>query len=646
MNDFQRIFFNVLFHCAVQDCGQLPNNIQLSELNCNVMGMGNNCWFKVEIQPICLSQDGTLRLRYVFPIQGPGLQNPDGWMMSDLDGSKGGGGRLLTTQILTQQKAIGNDTSGSSNKNKKPKVMTSGAATPSEPPKIVAPPTAPVASTSAPKPVTENPNGLRTISMEEVAKHASDDDCWIVVKGIVYDCTPFLQEHPGGSSSITMNGGIDCTEDFKGIHSPKAWKMLEKYAIGVVGEVDSNDGSASPSLTASTGFGESTSISSISIPQKGRARKESDELSSAASSFVDSLADGHLDFLTKGKVFGSAAELGTFAATMTAAAAAMKARADAGLEMDGSASKVLKPALSQTAKLTNKILNPKQWLDFVVSHRENLTVDTIMMRFSPPIGYHNTAEGSAHRKANERLFPRNTGTDLFELGLPVGQHVMIAAVVGETRIVRAYTPLIDAHEARQDFTLVVRVYRKDEHPKFPDGGKMSQYLDTLKVGDTIAVKGPLGHIIYGNPGEFIVHGKSLHAKYAVFICGGTGITPAFRIASHILGNPNDPTTIYVLFAAKSPKDLLLKEEMDALQIKHPNRFHVAYTVSGLDKDMERSDWPHEIGYVDEPMCRKYLPECNGVGFAGMCGPPQMIEFAITPNLEKLGYKLKDRLDAF
>lgn len=71
-------------------------------------------------------------------------------------------------------------------------------------------------------------------SMEEVAKHDTKGDCWFVVKGSVYDATPFLDEHPGGASSILITGGTECTEEFEALHSSKAWKMLEKYKIGVV----------------------------------------------------------------------------------------------------------------------------------------------------------------------------------------------------------------------------------------------------------------------------------------------------------------------------------------------------------------------------------------------------------------------------
>merc|ERR1712039_709026 len=39
-------------------------------------------------------------------------------------------------------------------------------------------------------------------SMEEVAKHTSKTDCWVVVSGQVLNVTKFLGEHPGGELAI------------------------------------------------------------------------------------------------------------------------------------------------------------------------------------------------------------------------------------------------------------------------------------------------------------------------------------------------------------------------------------------------------------------------------------------------------------
>ncbi|GJN16415.1 hypothetical protein PR202_gb03400 [Eleusine coracana subsp. coracana] len=50
---------------------------------------------------------------------------------------------------------------------------------------------------------------------EEVSKHNTRKDCWIVIKDKVYDVTPYVEEHPGGDA-ILNNAGGDSTEGFFG----------------------------------------------------------------------------------------------------------------------------------------------------------------------------------------------------------------------------------------------------------------------------------------------------------------------------------------------------------------------------------------------------------------------------------------------
>ena len=70
-------------------------------------------------------------------------------------------------------------------------------------------------------------------------------------------------------------------------------------------------------------------------------------------------------------------------------------------------------------------------------------------------------------------------------------------------MVRSYTP-VTSDEDLGHMDLVVKVYFRDVHPKFPDGGKMSQYLENMKIGDTIDVRGPNGLLVYNGRGAFAV----------------------------------------------------------------------------------------------------------------------------------------------
>ncbi|KAL7411209.1 FAD binding domain-containing protein [Mrakia frigida] len=66
---------------------------------------------------------------------------------------------------------------------------------------------------------------------EEVAKHNTKDDCWVIVSGEVLDVTKFLPDHPGGEKAIMLYSGRDATEEFLMLHDPK---VIPRYAADAV----------------------------------------------------------------------------------------------------------------------------------------------------------------------------------------------------------------------------------------------------------------------------------------------------------------------------------------------------------------------------------------------------------------------------
>lgn len=73
---------------------------------------------------------------------------------------------------------------------------------------------------------------------------------------------------------------------------------------------------------------------------------------------------------------------------------------------------------------------------------------------------------------NVRLFRFALQSPEHRLGLPVGKHMFLYAKVNGETVMRAYTPS-SSDDDLGVFDLVVKVYWKNEHPKFPEGGKMS-----------------------------------------------------------------------------------------------------------------------------------------------------------------------------
>ncbi|KAH7296256.1 hypothetical protein KP509_26G016000 [Ceratopteris richardii] len=450
-------------------------NTQPQQLTWNVMGMMNNCWFTVRINS-CRPEGGGVGLSFEHPVQPGNLKG--GWMVSS------------TLPASEMQE----------------KVCSSN---------------------------------IRLITSAELKQHNTRESAWIVVHDSVYDCTSFLKNHPGGSDSILINAGMDCTEEFDEIHSSKAKVMLEEFKIG---EFASFENTSSSELTAES-----------SMHRNCRVSMKLGSLHSAREVVLS----------------------------------------------------VKAVALSPTNKISCKLI-----------FKRVLTHNTRLFRFALPTQNH-------------------------VLGLPVGKHIFVSATIGGRLCMRPYTPTSSDEEVGY-FELMIKVYHKGAHPKFPLGGRMSQYLESLKIGDSVNVRGPAGHIHYIGNGNFTVEGKPYCMKKCVMLAGGTGITPMFQVIRAIVSDPEDKTEVYLVFANRTEDGIMLRTEIDKFADEHEN-LNVWYVI---ERAINPKAWKYSIGFIDEEIMRQHLPKGSSSDISAfMCGPLSMIQFACYPNLEKLGYD-KSRIFEF
>jgi cytochrome-b5 reductase len=188
-----------------------------------------------------------------------------------------------------------------------------------------------------------------------------------------------------------------------------------------------------------------------------------------------------------------------------------------------------------------------------------------------------------------RRFTFDLQTPETRLGLPIGQHISLRFTDSNGKShQRSYTPTT-GDELPGKVTFVIKVYKAGVHPKFPEGGKMSQHLDSLKIGDSIEMRGPkgkfinwiqknsksiyfakseqigfpylpnnfTGHMNYMGSGTFTIKhvGKPLQqrkANHFGMICGGTGITPMLQIINAVFRDDKAKAiTISLLYANQS-----------------------------------------------------------------------------------------------
>ena len=76
---------------------------------------------------------------------------------------------------------------------------------------------------------------MNQYTTEEIKKHNTKNDCWIIINHKVYDVSQFLSIHPGGESIILTVGGCDATAYFDELHRPEVLQEVgDDYIIGEV----------------------------------------------------------------------------------------------------------------------------------------------------------------------------------------------------------------------------------------------------------------------------------------------------------------------------------------------------------------------------------------------------------------------------
>lgn len=200
------------------------------------------------------------------------------------------------------------------------------------------------------------------------------------------------------------------------------------------------------------------------------------------------------------------------------------------------------------------------------------------------------------------------------VGVPLGHHLRINFEGGTLTQGRTYAPVSDL-EQKGIVDILIKVYRPCK--EFPEGGKMTQYLDGLKIGDEITISGPRGRFVYKSDG--VVEFKKLECtrqyKKISFIAGGSGIAPIYQLLVNL--KETDTTEITLLFANKSEADILLRKQLEDFAKTMPNfRFHMTI-------DKAASNWDYFTGYVDQNMIKQVIPKPSPDHLVWVCGPEDM-----------------------
>ena len=201
---------------------------------------------------------------------------------------------------------------------------------------------------------------------------------------------------------------------------------------------------------------------------------------------------------------------------------------------------------------------------------------------------------------NTKVFDVLLPTPKHEMGMQTASCFMIKGNDEDGKVVaRPYTPT-SLNDEKGRFEILIKTYPQ---------GKVSSYLHSLKVGDSIEVKGPFPKIKYT---------PNMKKKIGL-IAGGTGITPMLQIIKEVLKNPDDRTELHLVFANNTEEDILLKQVLDTFAAKHKN-FKVTYVLS-----QPSANWKGLKGFVSADIVNTYLPKPSADNIIFVCGPPPMMK---------------------
>lgn len=238
------------------------------------------------------------------------------------------------------------------------------------------------------------------------------------------------------------------------------------------------------------------------------------------------------------------------------------------------------------ANRERSVLKKDEFQKFPLIQKEILSKDSAIFRFG---------------------LPRPTDV----LGLPIGQHIQIQAEVDGKNVLHSYTPTSLDQDSKGYFDLLIKVY---------PNGRLSKHLDSLKLGESINVKGPKG---------FYKH-EANKLNHICMVAGGTGITPMYQLIKAILTNPEDNTKITLLYGSISEEDILLRSELDEFAEKHEQFTLVHF----LDKAPE--NWTGKQGYVTKEALVEHFPKPADDVQLLICGPPGLVS-SIKKASNELGF---------
>lgn len=202
----------------------------------------------------------------------------------------------------------------------------------------------------------------------------------------------------------------------------------------------------------------------------------------------------------------------------------------------------------------------------------------------------------------KEIIPRTYNVKSFRLGLDnadfkAGQFICVTVNPKEPCSVYRYLSISSSPTEKGYIEVTKKLTQSD----------FSSALDALKPGDTVKIQfPPRGNFTLGEPDKKIA-----------FLSGGIGITPIRSISKFVV-DTDLGTDMVLVYANRSIKDVVFKEDFDLMQKQYP-KLKVAHVLCEPAPDFKCT-----VGLINAQVIINEVPDYALRRFY-VCGPPAMVE---------------------
>ncbi|GAB5571697.1 cytochrome b5 reductase 4 isoform X1 [Prionailurus iriomotensis] len=476
---------------------------------------------------------------------------------------------------------------------------------------------------------------LIEVTEEELKKHNTKDDCWICIRGFVYNVTPYMEYHPGGEDELMRAAGSDGTDLFDQVHRWVNYESMLKECL--VGRM-----AVKPALPKD--YHEEKKVLNGMLPKSQVADTLAKEgCSSPSYDWFQTDSSVTIVIYTKQKDINLDSVIVDHQDDSFRAEILIK-----------DYSYIIHVELSHEIEedFSVRVVENVGKIEIVLKKKENAS----WKRLGHPLENHNSLilrkdTGLYYRKC--RLISKEGvthDTKLFclmlppstHLQVPVGQHVYLKLTITGTEIVKPYTPVSDS--LLSEFKEPVLLNNKYIYflIKIYPAGLFTPELDQLQIECSIQnsccfnrffkdfMKVKLAHLLtrdfvsVSNPEGSFKISQFQELEDLFLLAAGTGFTPMVKILNYALTNIPSLRKVKLMFFNKTEDDIIWRSQLEKLAFKD-KRFDVEFVLSA-----PTSEWNGKWGHISPALLSEFLKRSSDKSkvLICICGPTPFTEQGI------------------